>query len=60
MKEAVMKARGGKLMKNFSALEIVHEKTGKPVLYVNKRRARSLHLSVSHEGDMVVAVAVTI
>lgn len=56
-KEAVIKASGGKV-DNFSQIEIFHGVGGQPRAVVhNSLTNGQFHLSISHDGEYVVAVA---
>lgn len=68
VKEAALKAIGdfpGRGV-DWSEIYITHEKTGKPVLHIEGRAGticqekgvRKTHLSISHDGDMAVAVVI--
>jgi len=58
-KESVMKALGGKYVGRFDWLEIKHNRAGKPSVSINQQKKfkKKMELSVAHDGDIVIAVA---
>lgn len=57
-KEAVMKAVGGSIMKNYSAIEITHGEDGKPLVSVGGLEEKSVSISISHNETTAVAVVI--
>ncbi|OGY90807.1 MAG: holo-[acyl-carrier-protein] synthase [Candidatus Komeilibacteria bacterium RIFCSPLOWO2_02_FULL_48_11] len=57
-KEAVMKASGGKLVGRFDRIQIEHEPDGKPIVKIDEKKQDNIHISISHDRDIVVAVAI--
>lgn len=61
-KEAVMKALGGDFMKRFDLIRIGHLPDGKPVALakIRNKKARKVQISISHEGNVALAIALVI
>lgn len=57
-KEAVMKAMGGELIGRFDRIQVEHEPDGKPVVQIDERKQDKIHVSISHDRDIIVAVAI--
>lgn len=57
-KEAVMKAVGDDIMKRYDFIEIMHESNGKPNIVLKTKKTQELDVSISHDGGIVVAVAI--
>lgn len=55
-KEAILKAVGAERVP-VSAIEIRHEKSGRPVVWLKGRRNRSILVSISHTKRIACAVA---
>jgi holo-[acyl-carrier protein] synthase len=65
-KEAVIKALGGEPGIEWHGIEVGKESSGKPVIWLHGQTAklalragvRKFHLSISHDGDVVVAFVI--
>ena len=57
-KEAIMKALGGEFVGRFDLIEITHLSDGMPIAKIKNVDDKKVHISVSHDGGMAVAVAV--
>lgn len=59
-KEAVMKAVGGELTGRFARIQINHEESGRPIIKIDDKKQDNIHVSISHDQNTVVAVAIQI
>jgi len=59
-KESVMKSVGDELMKQFSRIQVSHEANGKPIIEIDGKKQDNIHVSISHDSNMAVAVAIQI
>lgn len=58
-KEAVMKAIGEDVMRRFDLIEIQHLKSGKPIAVCDTADKYTVEISISHNKNMAIAVAVS-
>jgi len=56
-KEAVMKAVGEKIMKQYTAIVVKHMKDGKPIIELSLPEALTVEISISHSKENAVAIA---
>ena len=55
-KEAVFKALGRKI--SLKSIEIERKDSGQPIVFVNGKRVKSIHVSLSHTSETAIAIAV--
>lgn len=59
-KEAVIKAVGDKLIGQFARIQVSHEEGGRPIIKIDDRPQTNIHISISHDQNTAVAVAIQI
>ncbi len=52
-KESIVKASNKKIL--FSQISILKEKSGKPIVFIDGKKANNIHISISHEQEYVIA-----
>lgn len=57
-KEAVSKALGLNSQKYLSKINILHDKFGRPIVDIENNKKIKISVSISHESEYVVAVAI--
>lgn len=57
-KEAVMKAIGDKFMGQFGRIQVNHKANGQPIIKIDDKKQANIHVSISHDQNTVVAVAI--
>lgn len=59
-KEAIMKAVGDKFMGQFARIQVNHEASGRPIIKIDDKEQNNIHISISHDHNTAVAVAIQI
>ncbi len=57
-KEAVMKAVGDKFMGQFTRIQVKHEASGQPVIKIDDKEQPNILVSISHDQNTAIAVAI--